>query len=130
MHMFQSVFFKALWDFMVIPQETQYQEHHDSLPIQAQARSSASVQQRLPGDNGIFPALNHEPEILLIYWQKWLPHKILTFKGSKALRSDKFCMDSQNKSFSQASKQFSHLPPIMTEPLCVLKDSDMVSHDC
>lgn len=45
--------------------------------------------------------------------------------------TSEFCMDSQNKSFSQASKRFSHLPPIMTEPLCVLKDSDLkISHDC
>lgn len=66
---------------MVISQETLYQEHHGSSPIQAQVRSSASVQQRHLGDNGIFPGLNHDPEILLIYWQKLLPHKIRTFKG-------------------------------------------------
>lgn len=74
---------------MVISQETLYQQHHDSSPILVQVRSSASVQQRFPGDNGIFPGLNHDTEILLIYWQKLLSHKILTFKGLKALRSDK-----------------------------------------
>lgn len=39
-------------------------------------------------------------------------------------------MGSQNKSFSKVSKQFSHLPLIAAVPLCVLKDSDMVSHNC
>lgn len=57
--------------------------------------------------------------------------KFLHSKAPKHTRvTREFCIDSQNKSFSKVSKQFSHLPLITAVPLCVLKESDMVSHNC